>query len=849
MLYLGLAPFLQSAPDSLFSASKPGVKVEEWAPRMFNSCRGSNSLTISGCDRKVLIAGTLSIDALMYWVLWESARYFVNGKLRTPMGAPAESLESLEKTLESFLVNLSSSYSKNRNANLRNVSTLERLNYLLIFLDLLELQIINGGTGTFQPFPLPPKSSIIFLYANMKVCNDWFSRINSLRIEAARLVENDGMELRLSFQTLSNSTPISDEKSFISLYNTLMKIQDYDMLEGLSRYSQTKLSWHNSSQLFLSISSRMAHGEFQLASDFFLKNSKDTTNPFLDEMQYNMVKCYTALQDWKQAKNVLDKIDHRSKIGDCIILSSFWSNSSFEVKSILNPIQRLKIDVAIEHGLTNTLKMIFLEQNIANLYNRVHVKQLCELTEPISLLLIHNNDVRYMEHCILAQGISFKNEFLGSEADFSDFSTSLLPLWVALDSLHSKTKPLDSVRSKLFNVSVNTGNLSLASMLLPQRLPTLEDGTIQIELDRAKLTQTFDVTRATVMILDVLKSSIQIDCQLIAKACNLIVTWNTPLVIDPADKYIRDSLSSVIGASINCNEFHTYQDWLTTCLLGKSLNTAPQLSETWYLWGNYCFGFASDIMADFKQHKSRSLSFQDCFLSLEKLVLPISIYNDVIDYFLRFFYDSEGEITAHPSWYTDDSVSSEQIIAIDLIFKSIRTKVVAHFRSAVMAYFRYLEVSHNISAINSDDGIVGNVNSISVTLRLIRILVRFGDYLHDSFESGFESTPLGPWKNVIPQLIPRLFHSSKFIREQICRILCRIGSDYPHLLMYPAITSTLKKEKSNLFSKVLDSLDKNIVIEMSKWISELQRITVLWPEMWIHGLGNNKILILRASSG
>lgn len=100
-------------------------------------------------------------------------------------------------------------------------------------------------------------------------------------------------------------------------------------------------------------------------------------------------------------------------------------------------------------------------------------------------------------------------------------------------------------------------------------------------------------------------------------------------------------------------------------------------------------------------------------------------------------------------------------------------------------------------------------------------------------------TPLAPWKNVIPQLFPRLHHQSEFVSSQVCELLCRLASNYPHLIMYPAITEKNNEPemKSNMLMRIVSSLQKSIVNEISAWINELQRITVLWSEIWIHGLG------------
>jgi serine/threonine-protein kinase SMG1 len=121
------------------------------------------------------------------------------------------------------------------------------------------------------------------------------------------------------------------------------------------------------------------------------------------------------------------------------------------------------------------------------------------------------------------------------------------------------------------------------------------------------------------------------------------------------------------------------------------------------------------------------------------------------------------------------------------------------------------------------------------------MFARFGFNLKDDYHTIFKVTPLEPWINVIPQLLPRLHHPISAVRDGICELLCRIAATRPQLLMYQAIIGTEGRTKSpfsrDLYLKIVGSLDRSRINELSKWILELQRVTVLWHEVWAHGIG------------
>lgn len=69
-------------------------------------------------------------------------------------------------------------------------------------------------------------------------------------------------------------------------------------------------------------------------------------------------------------------------------------------------------------------------------------------------------------------------------------------------------------------------------------------------------------------------------------------------------------------------------------------------------------------------------------------------------------------------------------------------------------------------------------------------------------------TPTSPWVCVVPQLFSRLSHPHPYPRKKIAELLVRIGTDYPHLISFPAVVgsktgvSTIK-DMPNTSEKIL----------------------------------------------
>ena len=97
-------------------------------------------------------------------------------------------------------------------------------------------------------------------------------------------------------------------------------------------------------------------------------------------------------------------------------------------------------------------------------------------------------------------------------------------------------------------------------------------------------------------------------------------------------------------------------------------------------------------------------------------------------------------------------------------------------------------------------------SNLLVTLRLLRVLVRYPQQLRTLFENSLVTMPTVAWKRLIPQLFSRLNHPDVFVRDYVTKLLVRIAKDYPQLVFYSVIVGITDDSKM----RRLKSRDENI---------------------------------------
>lgn len=179
---------------------------------------------------------------------------------------------------------------------------------------------------------------------------------------------------------------------------------------------------------------------------------------------------------------------------------------------------------------------------------------------------------------------------------------------------------------------------------------------------------------------------------------------------------------------------------------------------------------------------------------------------------------------------------------------------------ATKAFFRHLMISGGGGGEEEmDDEETDGCHQVSAALRLLRLILKYAPELRPVLESGLRCTPSRPWKNITLQLFSRLNHQEAYVRQAIIDLLCRIGRDAPHLVIFPAVaganvdepqpdkdeeesTSGEPSATQNGYSILLQHLseqNQTLVTQTKLLVQELRRITVLWDELWIATLHHN----------
>ncbi|KAF9175596.1 hypothetical protein BGX20_003599 [Mortierella sp. AD010] len=223
------------------------VQDGDMLQRLFHSCQGKDIIAKVNADSgtDAIVGDQVNIfqhssDLLTYWSLWETARYCVLSRLRTPFGGPQQTLDTLEKQLNSHL--------RSSRDDTADNSKLTRLRDFLIFLDRLELQVYNAHHGTaLGVIPLTPKPSIVFVRSNKKMWDEWFMRIRSRVLEGAKttgeheiVIRNGYILLADHFNALSRGS-VNDilswldefERVLVNLVEALIATNGSDAISGL----------------------------------------------------------------------------------------------------------------------------------------------------------------------------------------------------------------------------------------------------------------------------------------------------------------------------------------------------------------------------------------------------------------------------------------------------------------------------------------------------------------------------------------------------------------------------------------------------------------------------------------
>lgn len=202
---------------------------------------------------------------------------------------------------------------------------------------------------------------------------------------------------------------------------------------------------------------------------------------------------------------------------------------------------------------------------------------------------------------------------------------------------------------------------------------------------------------------------------------------------------------------------------------------------------------------------------------------------------------------------------SEVLDAILRIWRRAIANTYDYYKDAARSYFQYLSIKSGNSCEMASEGqqqrerlLVDDSNLVTTTLRLLRLIVKHASGLQEVLEQGLSTTPIAPWKVIIPQLFSRLNHHEPYVRKSVCALLCRLAESRPQLVIFPAVVGANREQQGEAkaapstedaccYGYLLNALSKQApeaVQHVQLMVKELRRVCLLWDEYWIHSLAN-----------
>ncbi|RNC46931.1 target of rapamycin kinase (TOR) kinase 3 putative (TOR3) [Trypanosoma cruzi] len=152
----------------------------------------------------------------------------------------------------------------------------------------------------------------------------------------------------------------------------------------------------------------------------------------------------------------------------------------------------------------------------------------------------------------------------------------------------------------------------------------------------------------------------------------------------------------------------------------------------------------------------------------------------------------------------------------------------AHHVGSITALFKSVELSSN-----QGNGVMEDV------LRILSIWFSHSALLeiNEAIKEGIDRVPDYVWLKVIPQLVARIGITAKVARSILTELLVRVGSKYPHALIYPLTVTEKSPEaiRQLMAERVLKGIRVSngpMVGEASLISNEMVRIAILWAEKW-----------------
>ncbi|KAH1004120.1 hypothetical protein HUJ04_003920 [Dendroctonus ponderosae] len=328
------------------------------------------------------------------------------------------------------------------------------------------------------------------------------------------------------------------------------------------------------------------------------------------------------------------------------------------------------------------------------------------------------------------------------------------------------------------------------------------------------------------------------------------------------------------------------------------------IAKSWNAFGTWCYKWGKKIV-DHSSNIKNNLSEEHC-LEIKALLPFETPENDLNQIFMilsqtRSVIIGEEDIDSNEINTTDmiqaqlqnvgvlENATEEQLKNLVQIWKNTQQNIYNYYALSAEAYFKYLHLVKNSENVSRSS----ECTTITITLRLLRLIVKYALELQNILEEGLQATPTEPWKVIIPQLFSRLNHPESYVRHRVSDLLCRVAEDAPQLITFPAVVGALEgglkfdfseiklpkdclsqnndeNEETDLdndednfdsenegwtnntlqicFKTMVDTLSKQdpeTITQVQTLVKELRRITLLWDELWLGTLAQHQSEIIK----
>ena len=872
--YLGVqsAPFVYPLDWYDKETSLEG-NISSWLPDLFFTTQAHISLSQTEINipnvSQLIHRAANSLQFLSFWALWETARFLILSKLKIEaFGGAGQMLEAFEKTIDLYCAFISDQSVSDGHDVLQDCQILKRMALFTTFLDLFDLLIHVAARGCSYLVPKFPKHSILFFHANFSVCQDWFDRVRSSIVCCNSFLGDHGAVLRnggsLLDSLLNTKTVVHGKgklsemkKLVLDLNTSLLAFKDQDGIIGLKaqvfKFSNAKEMVLDSKvplNALLDVACLKSANLLESA----VKMSLEAPSEYKSGMARDVMDTVIELYDWGSLKQILDDdsdIDSTSYI-DALRTWSLQCDSPKEPE----------IDL-IKDGLVKSKNNLiqYLLQSLASRKDEIASKHLedhrkkYELIERLSLLTTSkplSSICSELIACqslfkVLSSNVTCKSDQVKiirptSRVDFSidQMTGSYLVEW--LQSYHifnvlngKDSMGLDEIGGHIVNLARYTSNFKLARRLVDSmNAPLTLSGKLRALFKKAILLQAEgSISDGVFVLLDILSHSNQdeftaSDCEILAKSCNLFCKW-TSSGVNLLQHNLKTRVNQVMRTSLISSEVKS--DVLINAFLKHATIAAPLYPFSWFAYAGFCYSVGRKMFEDLLSTDGKlffsveSSQVEEVLSSAQAIHLKDSFFASVIRDLGEVRVSADGQVI----WRLQ--LPDNCVEKLEGLADQIKNRIYDQFALAAKSYFQFLHLQNSTNEGGSD--------LITAVLRILRIFIRYAVPLSSLYSQEFASTPVEPWKHVLPQLFSRLHNPDSVIRDAITNLLCKIGATYPHLILYSTLIGVEEKRvghASASMAQILDSLMNehgHIVQSTAVWISELRRITVLWEERWI----------------